>query len=488
MADLSNILKEQIPINISTIIGKEVEIKHICQIKKDKLLAKYIKIKSTFESQKVNYQLNYLIPGNLSSYILNIMMMDEEAQISDDIDDDKADAIKEIVSTINGSCATLISGKNFDDIGELKVAGNEAELVENIQESEVYDSFIKFELKIENRVFSFIVDFSKEAKSFFEELFMSQECIEYADMNNDEEDKEDKEDKDTLQEDDEKNNEDTSQENEKDESSNETQPDDKKTNSEEEKIEDKNQESNDKNEQTQTNEIKNEGKEDEIDEKDLKKAKKLKLLIIIIAALLVLILGGFAILYFTGFFEPPPATPKKVYKNPRKNKLLKIELKDKKIDFNINMINVDKLNKRLALLTKYEILDNDILEKFKQEEKIRLQKLKIKKLEQFAKANKEESLKNIKKEDFSINDRFIYIVIESLKYKKYKKIIDSKLPPKSYISICMDKNKKVEVYIGPLLDKEKANILVKEIKEFDHKNDTKLISLTKDEFDKLCDF
>jgi len=201
-----------------------------------------------------------------------------------------------------------------------------------------------------------------------------------------------------------------------------------------------------------------------------------------------LIVGGFAVAYFMGVFEPPPPPPKKIHKNPRKNRLLKIEIKDKKIDFKISMINVDRLNKRLSLLTKYEILDNDIIEKFKEEEKERLHKLKIQKLESFAKANKEESLKNIKKEDFSIEDRFVYIQIEPLKYKQYKKIIDSKLPPKSNISICLDKNKKAQIYVGPLLDKEKANILVKDIKAIDHKNDTKLISLTKEEFDKLCDF
>jgi len=491
MADLTSVLKEQIPANISTIIGKEIEIKHICQTKKEKLQSKYIKVESVFESPKITYQLNYFIPANLSSYILNVMMMDEDAQISEEVDDDKADAVKEIVSTINGSSATAINAQNFDEIGEIKVAGNEVKLVENIQDIDLYNNFIKFELKVENRVFDFIIDFSNEAKPFYEELFSSQECVEYDEADNNEKNEEVQEDEQTSEKNDDNKEESKTNniQNEEETNQNQIEENDNKSQQNTEKDDnnsDNENESEEKLEQEPQSEITNE--DEKQNEQDLKKEKKLKLLIIIIASLLFLVIGGFAIAYFMGVFEPPPPPPKKIHKNPRKNKLLKVELKDKKIDFKLNMINVHRLNKRLSLLTKYEILDNDILEKFKQEERTRLQKLKIKQLEAFAKANKEESLKNLKKENFSIENRFIYIQIEPLKYKKYKKIINSKLPPNSNISICLDKNKKAQIYVGPLVDKEKANILVKDIKEIDHKKDTKLISLTKDEFNKLCDF
>jgi len=502
MADLSGIFKEQIPANITTLISKDIEIRHICQLKKENLSAKYIKVKSAFESDKTSFILTYLIPGNFSSYIFNIMMMDEGAEITDEVDEEKADAIKEIVATINGSCATAISGANLDDVGQIKIAGNDAELIDNIDSLDLTDSFIKFELKIENKVFDFIINFSNEAKPFFEELFSTQECLDLreenknqeqnegeetkSDSKNDnsdqkEESEDQKQDESKKENNDEKGSEEiTKNENQEQQEQNESKDDDNSNQNEE----NENQDQTNKEEKT---DVTNKD-EDDKNEQDLKKAKKLKLLIIIIASLLVLVIGGFTIAYFMGVFEPPPPPPKKIHKNPRKNKLLKIELKDKKIDFKLSMINVNRLNKRLSFLTKYEILDNDILEKFKQEERIRLQKLKVKKLEQFAKANKEESLKNVKKENFSIENRFIYIQIEPLKYKKYKKIIDSKLPPHSNISICLDKNKKAQIYVGPLVDKEKANILVKDIKEIDHKKDTKLISLTKDEFNKLCDF
>ena len=499
MADLSNILKEQISVNISTLISKEVQINNICQLKKENLNTKYIGVNSKFESEKVNFELNYLVPANLSSFMFNIMMMNEGAEIDEEINEEKADAIKEIISTINGNNATAINGENFEDIGNIKITTNDYSLIEDLSNLDLVDNFINFKLIIEDKEFDFIVNFTEEAKTFFKELFSTQECLE---SNKEDENQEKKEEKDSN--DDSNQNEENAQNEENSQSEESNKNEDKEqteskeqNNNEQDKEKDEKQASEEKsdnqNQEQSSNEedktdIVNESDKEKESIQDLKKAKKLKLLIIIISVLLVLIVGGFAVAYFMGVFEPPPPPPKKIHKNPRKNRLLKIEIKDKKIDFKISMINVDRLNKRLSLLTKYEILDNDIIEKFKEEEKERLHKLKIQKLESFAKANKEESLKNIKKEDFSIEDRFVYIQIEPLKYKQYKKIIDSKLPPKSNISICLDKNKKAQIYVGPLLDKEKANILVKDIKAIDHKNDTKLISLTKEEFDKLCDF
>jgi len=178
MADLSNILKEQISVNISTLISKEVQINNICQLKKENLNTKYIGVNSKFESEKVNFELNYLVPANLSSFMFNIMMMNEGAEIDEEINEEKADAIKEIIATINGNNATAINGENFEDIGNIKITTNDYSLIEDLSNLDLVDNFINFKLIIEDKEFDFIVNFTEEAKTFFKELFSTQECLE----------------------------------------------------------------------------------------------------------------------------------------------------------------------------------------------------------------------------------------------------------------------------------------------------------------------
>jgi hypothetical protein len=444
--------------------GKHYSIDNICLATHDTLnTKKFIQVNAIFESNKINFEINFLIEALTSSYLFNLMMMNEN-EPTNEINEEIADAIKEIISTINGNIATTINGASLEDIGEIKISTNDYKLIENFEEFQGSDTFVQYNLKIEEKIFEFVLNLSDEAKKFFSEILQKEPCVSEQNIAEEE----------TQEE--------NTQQSEQENNQESLQPESKENNASDQS----------------TNEVKKDAKEDELvnktkedennDDEQIKKDKKLKLIIIIVATLLVLVLAGFGIMYFMGYFDPPPPPTKKIKPNPRKNKLLPIKIEDKKIDFKIDMINVNRLNKRLALLTKYEILENDILAKFKQEEELRLHRLKIQQLEAFAKANKEESIKNIKKDNFSIKNRQIYIQIEPLKYKKYKKIIDSKLPVNSSISICKDSNSKVKIYVGPLLDKDKANILVKDIKSLDNGKDTQLISLTKKEFDKLCDF
>jgi hypothetical protein len=101
------------------------------------------------------------------------------------------------------------------------------------------------------------------------------------------------------------------------------------------------------------------------DDQDVQKKKNnkfVKILTIIISILLSLVSIG-AVLYLIGFFDPKPV--KKVIVNDVKPKKEEYQFKAKDIDEN-------RLNKKLNLLTKYEIVENPTTEAKKSQEKEKL--------------------------------------------------------------------------------------------------------------------
>ncbi|MCV6607367.1 MAG: hypothetical protein OIF32_04075 [Campylobacterales bacterium] len=95
-----------------------------------------------------------------------------------------------------------------------------------------------------------------------------------------------------------------------------------------------------------------------------KKQPKIYKILIAIVTFLFLILSLGTVLFFTGFFDPEPIEPKQV----------EIEKKSEaKLIFDENNINKEKLNKKLTLLTKKEIMNKEELEaeekKLKEEER-----------------------------------------------------------------------------------------------------------------------
>lgn len=116
-----------------------------------------------------------------------------------------------------------------------------------------------------------------------------------------------------------------------------------------------------------------------------KKQPKIYKILISVVAFLSLILTIGAILYFMGYFDPEP--PKKI-----ENKVTKTKEVKKDINFNAKELNKKRLNKKLKMLTKYEIMNKDELDA--EENKIILAKKKKKEKE-----NKDLALKKKKAEE-----------------------------------------------------------------------------------------
>jgi len=147
-----------------------------------------------------------------------------------------------------------------------------------------------------------------------------------------------------------------------------------------------------------------------------KQSKVLRMLIIIVSMLLSLV-SICVVLYFVGFFDPEPVKEVKVEDTKQ---VQKDEYK-----FNSNDIDANRLNKKLNLLTKYEIVENSDIEEQKAKEKENLyleakrqleleRQAKIDEIKEVERKRLQEQLPPIKKVDINENiDKEIEKVIEN---------------------------------------------------------------------------
>ncbi len=118
-----------------------------------------------------------------------------------------------------------------------------------------------------------------------------------------------------------------------------------------------------------------------------KQPKIYKILIAIVIFLFIVLTAG-TIMYFTGFFDPEPV--KQAEKVVEKKTEIKIDFKDKNID-------ESKLNKKLKMLTKHEIMNKEELEA--EEKRIKEEEKKKKEAERKKKEAEEKALNEKKKKE-----------------------------------------------------------------------------------------
>ena len=479
-SDLSKIIQDTIVSTIFTNTSKDIEVLEVLISSKESLLNKNIAvIPLSLKFENLESQINFIYTAHSSSYIFN-SIMGEDSEILFELNDDISDAIKEINSQISGSLETSFNVENFQDLGKCNNSTNEIEILSGSDYKEL-SKLVLLKLKAEDIILEIYLNFNDEISPYLEE-FMKSPLETIADEKK------------------------TNTPEEEQVESNNT-SDEKDTNKAEEEKESSNTSDEEKNDITDTSssdEINEDSKSEEINIKN-KQNKKIKLLIIIISSLLGLIIVIILIMFFLGMFDKNELKVNDLNKTKiSKRDMILSNIKNKQITYKSSMINKSKLNKRLSLLTKYEILEEDILAKYKLEEKERLYKIKMKRFEEFASRNKEElifkdDIKTSKLENrfknkqnnntvytnnnMPIDENLTFINMNASDYKKYKNIINKEKTKSTLISICKS-DFKTKIYIGPLYIDLLINNIMKQIKN----NEAKIISITRDDFNKRCDF
>ncbi len=489
-SNLSQLIEDNLSNTLASLLSKETLLEQTKKASVNNLKGSCIKINTTFKFENLSSSWVFFIPALSATQILNLMMGDD-SEPTEEIDEDTLDALNEVVSNICGGLSTAINNSAFEDLGNVQFSleGNEKVVWEDFTTTA---NIFKFTLALDEHTVHFFIAFDDVILPYIETIIKNQE-----------------EETDEISEQEEQKSDDL-EEKEEDVPAEETIKEkvlEKEESNEIENIE----------KQSSILQIFNFFKVDEnLSPEDTKNAKLKKIIIFVGALFGLVILTGF-ILFFMGTFDPPKI-PKPIDINTTKSQednTVHINSKPRKkyITFTINKINVKRLNRKLTLLTKYEILEEDAIEKLKAIEKEKQYKQKQKRLELFAKMNKEESLfKKVKTiADINYQNKYktnaintkdknktsiatatkivlnSFIQIPPLKIKEFQSFIKKSKKFNANLSICKNENNRTLIFIGPFLDNKTRDTIIKTLDKKLSKV-IKKINLSQDEFDKKCRF
>lgn len=476
-SDLSKIIPENLSTTLNALLAKETSLKECTKVdKRDLEHIELLRVDTEFVFDKLTSILSYYIPAQSASTIFNIMMAAPSDEISTKIDDDTADAMTEFISNTCGGLVTTINASGFEDLGQAKFNIQHKEILAGDSITSV-DNMYRFLIHVEGKEITIFTQFEENFNDFITELTNSAKTS-YPEI---------------IQ----------------------------KENSIEKKPEE-NKEEKPKNEEDTIEKTENQVEEDAEDTTTNSKQKKLKLIIIVVAGLIVLTVISGIILYFTGAFDPVPIKKPKESNTTKstQNKPNIIQYKTlKKVDFKMSDINIKRLNNKLELLTKYQVLTQKELEAQAQEEKKRIIRLKKEQaLIKFAKQNKEEPIvipktstpkkiitqkihaknnlpsktiqkaREVTKPLMTTPSKLKFVVANSLRYTLFKKLVIKTNSKRARISICNSDTGKTQILIGPFESEQlqiKMNTL---IKESDSTVNTLLSNITQEKFNTKCNF
>lgn len=263
--------------------------------------------------------------------------------------------------------------------------------------------------------------------------------------------------------------------------------------------------------------------------------KDRKILMILIVVLVVLILTTIAFIFLS---EKPKVTEEKpVQVTAQTKELPPIDT----YEFKLDHINISRLNKKLEVLTKYELLGMTeeeylkeeklkALKKAKEEEELKLrleqeakekealEKAKAEELALQEKLKEEEALKAAQEKQNEtavtevtqsenqtptnteqVNDEqavtsnentgntFLkFVQINTNKKSIYKTYLKELKKIDSRLNACRNINNYIEVFVGPLNDEEESSSLIEAIKETKLSNSVIFVEVTKEEFANRC--
>jgi hypothetical protein len=498
-SDLSNLIQDSLTRTLESLLAKTTSLKLITQANPAELKGSCIQVKTLFKFENFSSNWVFLIPTFSANSIFNLMMSDD-SEPSDKLNIDTLDALNEVTSNICGSLSTSINGASYTDLGSVQFSLEGNEIIDDISSFLGVKNIYRFKILIEDKEIFIFILFDEYILSYIETILKSEisEIIE-------------------------KNTEIESEIIEKNNNNADDNQSNKEINDHQEQTENDEKLENDTNEEKKSKlaflKKLNFLKIDESLTFQEKKQAKLKKIIILVSVLFGLVLLIGIVLYFTEAFKPD------IIKKPKdinitivkKNSIVKIKSKPikKYINFKISQINIKRLNKKLSLLTKYEIIEDDIIEQQKAIEKERLYKEQQKKFILFSKQNKEEPLfkkvhnnkidiihknqytiEGIEKNQIKIDKNNItnsniiikkFIQISTLKITKFSKLIKESKKNKASLSICKDENGKKQIYIGPFISDKKRDFIIKKV-NYKLRSTIKKLDLSDIDFKKRCRF
>ncbi|MEA3316097.1 MAG: FliM/FliN family flagellar motor switch protein [Campylobacterota bacterium] len=168
-SDISNIIKSEIINTLESLLSVSAKITDSSLIENDNFAEEQcINVESKFEYSNTESTWNFFIP-TITGAKFEYLMLGGIADLKESIDDEIADAVKEIVSTICGSIVTNINAQGFQDISDTKFSLTDSKIVQcNTQTGN--NNLYKITISINDEDIPIFINFDDSISPFVESL------------------------------------------------------------------------------------------------------------------------------------------------------------------------------------------------------------------------------------------------------------------------------------------------------------------------------
>lgn len=167
-SDLSNIIKSEIVSTLESLLSVSGNVEDTIAISSSDVGAEQcIKVESNFEFSGINTTWNFYIPTATGTKF-EYLMLGGIADLKDTIDDEIADAVKEIVSTICGSITTSANAQGFEDVTGVKFTLGNSSIIQCSDETT--SNMYKFTITLNDESLYLFIDFDNDSVPFISEL------------------------------------------------------------------------------------------------------------------------------------------------------------------------------------------------------------------------------------------------------------------------------------------------------------------------------
>ena len=175
-SDLSNIIKSEIVSTLESLLSVSGSVEDTVLTNSESFSDEQcIKVESNFEFSGVSSSWNFYIPTAAATKF-EYLMLGGIADLKDVIDDEIADAVKEIVSTICGSITTSANAQGFDDVSGMKFSLTNSSIVQCSDETSS-NNIYKISILLNDEEFYIFIEFDDNSIPYIELLSSDQPVV-----------------------------------------------------------------------------------------------------------------------------------------------------------------------------------------------------------------------------------------------------------------------------------------------------------------------
>ena len=180
-SDLSNIIKSEIVSTLESLLSVSGNVDETALFDSQDFGGdQCIKVESNFDFSGIKSTWKFYVPTATGTKF-EYLMLGGIADLKDVIDDEIADAVKEIVSTICGSISTSVNAQGFDDVSGMKFSLGDSSIIQCGDDSNT--NIYKFKLLLNDEEVFIYIDFDKDSLPFVELLSSDTPVMQGSDSN-----------------------------------------------------------------------------------------------------------------------------------------------------------------------------------------------------------------------------------------------------------------------------------------------------------------